>query len=87
MVTLNRIVALAMVHGPEAGLRALDQAVPELAHHHRVSAVRGHLLELAGHPSEAAGQYADAARRTLNLAERDYLTKRAAAARRLPERS
>jgi predicted RNA polymerase sigma factor len=31
MVTLNRIVALAMVHGPRAGLRELDAAQAEPA--------------------------------------------------------
>ena len=78
MVTLNRIVALAMVRGPQVGLHALELAEPVLAGHHRVAAVRAHLLELAGHVDQARDQYALAARTTLNLAERHYLETRAA---------
>ena len=76
MVTLNRIVALAMVSGPEIGLLEMDLAEPELGGHHRVAAVRAHLLELAGRPDEARGQYELAARTALNLPERQYLEAR-----------
>ena len=50
MVELNRIVAVAMVHGPETALRQLEpaEADPALTGHHRLDAVRAHLLELAG---------------------------------------
>jgi predicted RNA polymerase sigma factor len=50
MVTLNRIVALAMVSGPHAALKQLAsaEADPAPAGHHRVDAVRAHLLDLAG---------------------------------------
>jgi RNA polymerase sigma factor (sigma-70 family) len=81
MVTLNRIVAVAMVDGPEAGLRQLDAAVaaePALAGHHRVDAVRAHLLELAGDQDAARTHYRLAAQRTLSLPEQRYLTSRAA---------
>ena len=80
MVELNRIVALAMVHGPEAGLRRLAaaEADPALAGHHRLEAVRAHLLELAGDREAAHGAYRLAARRTLSLPERRYLASRAA---------
>jgi RNA polymerase sigma factor (sigma-70 family) len=80
MVTLNRIVAVAMVHGPEAGLRQLAaaQANPGLAGHHRLDAVRAHLLELAGDQQAARAGYRLAARRTLSLAEQRYLESRAA---------
>ncbi len=80
MVSLNRIVALAMVDGPRAGLRRLAAAEsdPALARHHRVHAVRAHLLEMAGEPEAAAAQYRLAARRTLSLPERRYLESRAA---------
>ena len=79
MVELNRIVAVAMVHGPEAGLRQLAaaEASPGLAGHHRLDAVRAHLLELAGDTEAARASYQLAARRTLSLAERRYLTARA----------
>jgi RNA polymerase sigma factor (sigma-70 family) len=80
MVELNRIVAVAMVHGPEAGLRRLAaaRADPALAGHHRLEAVRAHLLELAGDHEAAAAAYLLAARRTLSLPEQRYLRSRAA---------
>ena len=80
MVTLNRIVALAMVNGPRAGLRRLTEAEsdPGLAGHYRVDAVRAHLLERAGDREEAAASYRLAARRTLSIPEQRYLASRAA---------
>jgi RNA polymerase sigma factor (sigma-70 family) len=80
MVTLNRIVAVAMVHGPEAGLGELATAEgdPALAGHHRVVAVRAHLLERAGDPEAAAVHYRLAAGRTLSVPEQRYLESRAA---------
>jgi RNA polymerase sigma factor (sigma-70 family) len=80
MVTLNRIVAVAMVHGPRAGLRRLDEAEadPALAGHHRVDAVRAHLLDLAGDRQAARAHYRLAARRTLSVPEQRYLESRAA---------
>jgi RNA polymerase sigma factor (sigma-70 family) len=80
MVTLNRIVAVAMVQGPEAGLRQLDDAEhdPALAAHHRLHAVRAHLLDLAGDRQAARTQYQLAARRTLSIPEQRYLESRAA---------
>jgi len=80
MVTLNRIVAVAMVHGPRAGLRQLAaaEADPGLAGHHRLDAVRAHLLELADDQEAARAAYRLAARRTLSLAEQRYLESRAA---------
>ncbi len=78
MVTLNRVVAVAMVAGPQAGLAALDDAEPDLRGHYRIAAVRAHLLERAGDRAGAREQYALAARNTLNLAERRYLEAREA---------
>jgi predicted RNA polymerase sigma factor len=81
MVTLNRIVAVAMVHGPQAGLDQLEHASAAeaaLADHHRLDAVRAHLLELAGDRTGARRSYEAAARRTLSLPERRYLHSRAA---------
>jgi RNA polymerase sigma factor (sigma-70 family) len=80
MVTLNRIVAVAMVQGPEAGLEQLDAAAsdPALAGHHRVHAVRAHLLDLAGDQHSARIQYELAARRTLSEPEQRYLESKAA---------
>ncbi len=79
MVTLNRIVALAMVEGPREALDRLAEAVsdPALAGHHRVAAVRGHLLDMTGDIQAASEQYRLAARLTLSLPERHYLESRA----------
>ena len=80
--TLNRAVALAMLKGPQAGLQLLAELEKEplLATSHRVHAVRGHLLELAGDRGAAADAYHAAARLTSSLPERDYLVRKAAAA-------
>jgi RNA polymerase sigma factor (sigma-70 family) len=80
MVTLNRIVAIAMVHGPDAALQRLDVAAtdPALAGHHRAAAVRAHLLDMAGDHAAARAQYRLAARRTLSVPEQRYLQSRAA---------
>jgi len=80
MVTLNRIVALAMVDGPVVALAELQTAEtdPALAGHYRVAAVRAHLLEMAGDIDGARQQYRLAARRTLSVPEQRYLDARAA---------
>jgi predicted RNA polymerase sigma factor len=75
---LNRAVAVAMVHGPRAGLAELDRLEGESAAGHRLDAVRGHLLERAGDPAGARGAYESAAAKTLSLPERRYLEARAA---------
>jgi predicted RNA polymerase sigma factor len=80
MVTLNHAVAVAMVDGPQAGLdvlAALD-ADERVVKHHRLEAVRAHLLELAGDHTAAGSSYRTAARRTTSLPERRYLEARAA---------
>lgn len=78
VVTLNRAVAVAMTDGPAAGLALLDEVAPKLAGHHRLAAVRAHLLEEAGDPTAAAAHYSAAAARAVNLPEQQYLTMRAA---------
>lgn len=78
MVTLNRAVATAMVHGPAAGLAMAAPLDRTLTDTHRLAAVRGHLHEMAGDPTAAIACYTTAARRTTSLPERDYLTLRAA---------
>jgi len=79
MVSLNRIVALAMVEGPRAGLDALASIEAEagLAGHYRFGAVRAHLLEMAGDLSDARTAYRRAARRTQSVLEQRYLEGRA----------
>jgi predicted RNA polymerase sigma factor len=83
MVTLNHAVALAIVRGPRAGLEMLDTLDRDgrLAGHHRLDAVRGHLLEMAGDHAQAREAYRAAARRTTSLPERRYLEARARALR------
>jgi predicted RNA polymerase sigma factor len=78
IVTLNRAVAAAMVDGPAAGLQLLDSLDEQLGGHHRLAAVRAHLLEMAGDHEAAIAHYRAAAGRTTSVAERDYLTGRAA---------
>jgi predicted RNA polymerase sigma factor len=80
MVTLNHAVAAAMVHGPGAGLdrlAALD-ADGRLAGHHRLDAVRAHLLEMSGDRDAAIAHYRRAAAKTTSLPERNYLLAKAA---------
>jgi predicted RNA polymerase sigma factor len=80
MVALNHAVASAMVHGPTKGLELLRelQADARLAEHHRLDAVRAHLLELSGDRKEAARYYRAAAGKTGSFPERDYLLTQAA---------
>ncbi len=80
IVTLNHAVAVAMVHGPQAGLRLLRtlDADERVASHHRLDAVRAHLLEMDGDPAGARSAYRVAARRTTSLPEQRYLEERAA---------
>lgn len=77
---LNHAVAVAMVHGPGQAL-ALLSALDEddrLAGHHRLEAVRAHLLEMAGDNTAARAAYEKAAGLTLSIPERRYLRSRAA---------
>jgi RNA polymerase sigma factor (sigma-70 family) len=80
MVTLNHAVALAMVHGPRAGLDLLAtlDGDARVADHHRLEAVRAHLLEIAGDHAAALGAYRTAARRSTSIPERRHLEARAA---------
>ncbi|MFI1213174.1 RNA polymerase sigma factor [Streptomyces sp. NPDC020802] len=81
---LNRAVAVAMVHGPTAGLAELAPLEAELASGHRLDAVRAHLLERAGDAEAARAAYESAAGKTLSLPERNYLRARAARLRPPP---
>jgi RNA polymerase sigma factor (sigma-70 family) len=80
MVTLNHAVAVAMVDGPDAGLAMLRELEEDerMAKHHRLEAVRAHLLEMAGETAAARAAYRLAAQRTTSLPERRYLEGRAA---------
>jgi predicted RNA polymerase sigma factor len=67
-----------MAHGPDRGLELLDGLDARLGDHHRLHAVRAHLLEMAGDTTAAIGEFRSAAARTTNLRERHYLTTKAA---------
>ena len=81
LAALSRAVAVGEADGPLAGLHALDGLDDALGEHHRLHAVRAHLLERAGDRDQASELYLRAARLTTSVAERDHLTKLAARAR------
>ena len=80
VVTLSLAVALAMVHGPKAGLALLGEldADDRMTHTHRRDAVRAHVLERAGDAVAARESYLRAARMTVSAPEQRYLALRAA---------
>lgn len=76
---LGRAVAVAMVHGPRAGLAEVDalaKAVPGEGRY-RIDAVRAHLLEEVGELEAARTAYLAAADHTLSQPEARYLRDRA----------
>ncbi|GGN35667.1 RNA polymerase sigma-70 factor (ECF subfamily) [Actinoplanes campanulatus] len=73
VVAIHRAIAVAEVHGPQAGLDAL----PELDRYHVFHATRAHLLRQLGHHTEAATAYRRAAELTTDPAQRRHLTKQA----------
>jgi RNA polymerase sigma-70 factor (ECF subfamily) len=78
VVELNRAVAVAMVEGPEAGLRLLDrlEAIGALPGYHYLPASRADLLRRAGRLEEARSAYEQALRLTENAAERAFIERR-----------
>ncbi|MFD7118269.1 RNA polymerase sigma factor [Streptomyces sp. NPDC059922] len=78
MAELGRAVAVAMVRGPRAGLAEVAALEDRLAGHHRLDAVRAHLLEKSGDIDGARAAYRLAAGRTLSVPEARYLRTRAA---------
>ncbi len=80
MVTLNHAVAVAMVQGPRAGLDMLAplDSDSRIAGHHRLDAVRAHLLKMAGDDDAARASYIRVAQHTTSLPEQRYLEARAA---------
>nr|WP_255356864.1 sigma-70 family RNA polymerase sigma factor [Kibdelosporangium sp. MJ126-NF4] len=79
MVTLNHAIARSMVDGPAAGLAMLATLDDDsrVAGHHRLDAVRAHLLELAGDTAAAREAYLLAAKRTSSIPEQRYLEAKA----------
>ncbi len=81
VVELNRAAAVAMAHGPAAGLRIVDElvATDRLPRFHLVPSVRAELLGRLGRVDEARAEYALAVRLCPNVRERDLLERKAAA--------
>jgi RNA polymerase sigma factor (sigma-70 family) len=79
VVELNRAVAVAMAHGPQAGLDMVDQlaAEPALQAYHLLASVRGDLLMKLGRAVEARAEFERAARLTANARERELSESRA----------
>jgi len=79
MATVNRALAVAMVRGPDAGLDLLASLDGDsrVARHHRLFAMRGHLLEMDGSLNAARAAFEEAARRTASAPEKRYLLRRA----------
>jgi predicted RNA polymerase sigma factor len=79
VVALNKAVALAMVDGPAPALGVLDDLEQDqrLARHHRLHAVRAHLLEMSGDLEGARASYLLASRLTTSIPEQDHLRRRA----------
>ena len=77
LATLNRAVAAGMAGHPDEGLALLRGLDEPLGDHHRLHAVRGHLLELAGDVEGAAVEYRAAAAGATNAREQRYLVTHA----------
>ena len=80
MTALNHAVAVAMARGPSPALALVAELSRDrrLADHHRLHAVRAHLLELAGDLDGALVAYREAAGRARSAQEQRYLTAKAA---------
>jgi len=81
VVELNRAVAVAMAHGPAAGLELVDALTgePTLRSYHLLPSVRGDFLKKLGRTAEARAEFERAASLTQNARERKLLLDRAAA--------
>ncbi len=73
VIALNRAVAVAEVHGPEAGLALLEDL--GLDNYYLFHAIRAALLVRLGRKAEAAAAYETAIGLTANVAERAFLQR------------
>jgi len=80
VVRLNRAVAVARVHGPRAGLEALDAigAAPELAQYHLHHATRATFAAALGNHAEAIALFRKAASLAALPSEKEFLARRVA---------
>ncbi len=78
VVALNRAVAVAMCHGPEAGLAAVAEAERDgrLAGYRYAAATRADFLRQLGRVAESRAAYQEALTLTDNATERRFLTDR-----------
>ena len=74
VVALNRAVAVAEVHGPEAALVLVDGL--ELPTYYLFHAIRADLLRRLGRHSESSLAYESALAHSSNAAAQDFLTQR-----------
>ncbi|WBQ07629.1 RNA polymerase sigma factor [Kribbella sp. CA-293567] len=86
MVSLNHVVAMAMAHGPQQGLKLLADIEDDerLTRDHRLHAVRAHLLEQSGDATGARTAYELAATLTTSVPQQRYLNAKAAGTRTSP---
>ena len=80
VVELNRAVAVAMAHGPAAGLELVDELVAggSLSGYHYLHATRADLLRRLDRYEEARGEYQQALDGARNESERTFLKRRLA---------
>ena len=78
VVALNRAVAIAMAHGPRAGLTIIDELADsgELGDYHLLHAARADMLRRLGVNKEAAESYELALNLASNDSERRFLERR-----------
>ncbi|WP_133827934.1 RNA polymerase sigma factor [Actinomycetospora succinea] len=77
IVALNRAVAVAEVHGPEAALAAVEAL--DIPGYHLLPATRADLLARLGRTADAVAAYDEAIALATNDTERGFLTTRRAA--------
>jgi RNA polymerase sigma-70 factor (ECF subfamily) len=75
VVTLNRAVVVAKLHGPEAGLALIEPLAPQLSGYFYFFGVKGALLEQAGRPSEARAAFTQAIGLAHSAAEASHIRK------------
>jgi predicted RNA polymerase sigma factor len=80
VVALNRVVAVAMLHGPEVGLAEVDSLAGrgELDHYHLLWATQADLARRCGRLEKAAAAYRRALELATNPTERRFLAGRLA---------
>jgi RNA polymerase sigma-70 factor (ECF subfamily) len=77
---LNRAIVVAQIEGPQAGIRALDEAGrdPALRHYHLFDATLGELYRCAGDLARARHHFQAAWRKTTSPFDRELLDRRLA---------